>query len=304
MRDLDFTSLRLFVAVCDSGSMSRAAEQSSLVASAVSKRLASLEAQWGAPLLQRKRHGVVPTEAGQILLQHARSMLLSAQRIERDMGGHAAGIRGRVNVLATASALAEFLADDIAAFLQVPEYRHIRVDLEERFSSAVVQGVREGEGDLGVLWDHTDTGPLAWAPYREDHLCVAVPRGHPLARRRALRFADTLAYEMVTLPVHAAMTVLLLQQAQALGQVLQQRVIVTNLDSKLRVVRAGLGIAILPREIVQQMGAGQLVAVPLEEPWAARRFVLCHRTPEPDSPSARLLLQYLSRRSAAPRPAS
>ena len=82
MRDLDLTSLRLFVTVCDTGNMSRAAEKANMVASAVSKRLAQLEATVGASLLTRRKHGVVPTAAGETLLEHARSMLLSASRIE------------------------------------------------------------------------------------------------------------------------------------------------------------------------------------------------------------------------------
>ena len=61
MRDLDLTSLRLFVTVCDTGNMSRAAEKANMVASAVSKRLAQLEATVGASLLTRRKHGVVPT---------------------------------------------------------------------------------------------------------------------------------------------------------------------------------------------------------------------------------------------------
>ena len=85
MRDLDLTTLRLFVTVCETGNMRRAADEASMVASAVSKRLAQLEDTVGAQLLLRKRHGVAPTPAGETLLQHARSMLMSARLIERDM---------------------------------------------------------------------------------------------------------------------------------------------------------------------------------------------------------------------------
>ncbi|HSV45572.1 MAG TPA: LysR family transcriptional regulator, partial [Ramlibacter sp.] len=113
MRDLDLTTLRLFVTVCETGNIARAGERANLVGSAISKRLALLEEQLQTPLLLRKRHGVVPTEAGQTLLEHARSMLDSAARIEADMHGYAAGARGQVRVLASVSALMESLADDV-----------------------------------------------------------------------------------------------------------------------------------------------------------------------------------------------
>ena len=97
MRDLDLTTLRLFAAVCDARSIARAAEQAHIVGSAVSKRLAQLEDTVGTPLLVRRRRGVEPTPAGQSLLEHARAMLDSADRIAREMGDYALGVRGHVS---------------------------------------------------------------------------------------------------------------------------------------------------------------------------------------------------------------
>ena len=90
--DLDLTTLRLFVTVCETRNMARAAERVHMVGSAISKRLAQLEETVGTPLLQRRRHGVEPTPAGQTLLEHARDMLAGACRIERDMSAYAAGV--------------------------------------------------------------------------------------------------------------------------------------------------------------------------------------------------------------------
>ena len=135
MRDLDLTSLRLFVAVCETRNIARAAEQQAIVGSAISKRLAALEDTVGTPLLVRRRHGVAPTPAGETLLEHARALLARAAQIERDMAGYAAGVRGHVRVLATQSAIAESLADDVAAFLKAPGHQHIRIDMEEAVST-------------------------------------------------------------------------------------------------------------------------------------------------------------------------
>ena len=295
MRDLDLTSLRLFVTVCDTGNMSRAAEKANMVASAVSKRLAQLEATVGASLLTRRKHGVVPTPAGETLLEHARSMLLSASRIERDMASHAAGIQGRVNVLATASVMAESLTDEIAEFLKKPEHQNIQIDLEERISPEVVRGIREGVASIGICWDAAETGLLHTRTYRHDHLCVAVPRGHPLCELPAVRFADTLAFEHVIMPVNSAVEVMLQREASLLGQRLQHRVIVTNFEAALRVVRAGLGIALVPREVTTLYAqAYGLAVLPLQENWSRRRFILCHRGEDQLSPAAQLLLNNLS----------
>ena len=295
MRDLDLTSLRLFVTVCDTGNMSRAAEKAHMVASAVSKRLAQLESQVGATLLTRRKHGVAPTAAGETLLEHARSMLLSATRIERDMASHAAGIQGRVNVLATASVMAESLADEIADFLKSPAHQNIQIDLEERISPDVTRGIREGVASIGICWDAADMGWLQTCTYGHDHLCVAVPRGHALSARQRLRYLDTLDFEHVVMPINSAVEVMLQREASLLGKRLMHRVIVTNFEAALRVVRAGLAIALVPREVTTLYAeAYGLDIVALDEPWARRRFVLCHRGEDTLTPAARLLLQHLA----------
>ncbi len=295
MRDLDLTTLRLFVSVCDTGNMRRAGEEASMVASAVSKRLAQLEDAVGAQLLLRKRHGVAPTPAGETLLQHARSMLMSARLIERDMAGHAAGLQGRVNVLATASVMAESLADHIARFLKEPAHRNIQIDLEERISPEVVRGIREGVAALGICWDAAETGLLHTRTYTHDHLCVAVRNDHPLAARQRLKLADTLDHEHVIMPIHSAVEVMLQREAGRLGKRLQHRVIVTNFEAAMRVVRADLAIAVVPREVTPlHAQAWGLKILPLSEPWARRRFVLCHRGEDTLTPAAQLLLESLS----------
>ena len=90
-RSLDPFSLRLFVAVCDAGSIARAAAKEAIVASAVSKRLAALEHAAGTALLTRARRGVTPTAAGQVMLREARQLLQSLGRLQSELGAFAGG---------------------------------------------------------------------------------------------------------------------------------------------------------------------------------------------------------------------
>lgn len=295
MRDLDLTTLRLYVSVCETGNIARAGDKANIVGSAISKRLAQLEDTLGTRLLVRKRHGVAPTAAGQALLEHARTMLDSAARIEHDMQGFVAGVRGQVRILASVSALAESLADDVASFLQLPEHASIQVDLEERVSPEIVRGVRDGTASLGVCWNAADLDTLRWQPYRSDHLCIVVPRGHPLARRHRLRFEETLEFEHVSLPVNSAVQVMLRRVAAELGRPLRHRVVVTNFEAALRVVRAGLAISLVPREVATGFaGLPQLRIIELQDAWAERRFIVCFRDAATLPPAARLLLDHLT----------
>lgn len=302
MRDLDLTTLRLFVAVCETRSIARAGEQAHIVGSAISKRLAQLESTVGVPLLVRRRRGVELTPAGETLLEHARGMLAGAERIDRDMAAFASGVRGKVRLLVTASVMAESLADDVAAFLQVPAHRDIQVDLEERISAEVVRGVAQGSASLGICWDSphgTNVGALQSRPYRSDHLALVVHASHPLAGAASVRLEDTLAYDHVSLPVSSAVQVMLHRAAADLGKALVHRVIVSSFDAALRVVNANLAVSIMPREVAAPFAASQgLRLIALNEPWTERRFALCFRSEASLAAPARLLLDHLQKQAS------
>jgi len=295
MRDLDLTSLRYFIAVCEGGNITRAAEQEHLVPSAISKRLAQLEADLGVPLLQRQRRGVAPTPAGELLLDQGRSLLAAAQRTAQDVAGFGSGVRGRVRLLATVSSISEQLPDDIATFLQMPEHRQIQVDIDESLSRDIVRRVREGSAALGILWDASDFDGLQSSSYRSDHLSVVVPPEHPLARRKRCSFADTLDYDHVGLQSSTAVNMTLARAAALAGRTLNFRTHVSNFEATLRVVKARLGISIIPREIAAPYSSLlDLRVVPLSDAWAKRRFAICYRDRTAMSKPAAMLLDHLA----------
>jgi DNA-binding transcriptional LysR family regulator len=299
MRKHDLTSLQLFVLVCDTRNIARAAEQAHMVSSAISKRLVQLEEAFGTQLLVRQRYGVMPTAAGETLLEHARAVLDALRRIDRDMGAHASGIRGHVRVFASASVMAENLAEDVSAFLQDPAHRGIQLDVEERTSPEVVRGVREGNAALGLCWEATDMQGLSYQHYRTDHLAIVVPRGHPLANRGKVAFEDTLDYEHVGMPPPNAVKGFMLRAAAIAGKSLNYRVVVGSFEALLKVVNAGLAIGVLPSEFALPATKDAAVAVvELTNPWATRRFVVCHRDRDSLAPAASLLAEFLSRREA------
>jgi len=293
----DPVTLRLFVAVCEEGNIARAAEREAIVASAVSKRIAAVEAEIGAPLLVRGRRGIEPTAAGQALLRQARDVLGAMARMHAELSEFASGVQGSVRVLASPSVLAEALPDDIGSFLE--RFPDVRVSLDESVSPDIVRRVREGSADLGVLWGLADLDGLQQRAYRSDHLCVALPRGHALARRKRMRFEETLGQVSVGVAPGGMMDVLLRRKAALLGKTQAHRIQVSSLDAACRIVAAGLGIAILPREAAQPHAPSGLTLVPLAEDWAQRRFVVISRADAALSASTRRLAEHLVAVAAA-----
>lgn len=295
--DYDLTSLRLFIAVCDHGNIARVAEQEHMVNSAVSKRMAQLEQQAGSALLERRRYGVRPTPAGETVLAYAQEMLSIARRLDDAMHGYSSGVRGQVRVLANASVMAEALADDVVAFMQMPQYANIRIDIEERLSPAVITGVREGSASVGIVWNRVDLHELQSRPYRCDHLGVVVHREHPLAqaKTKTVAFADTLEWEHVGLPGTSSIQRLFEQTALAHGKRLRGKVMVSSYESAMRVVSAQLAICVVPIELFGEAAAyKKLVHIPLTDDWAVRQFVLCYRDEAALSPSALAFVRHLA----------
>ncbi|SAK83124.1 LysR family transcriptional regulator [Caballeronia hypogeia] len=298
MRDIDLKTLRLFVTVCEHQNIARAAQESHIEPSAISKRIAQLETSLGVPLLSRSRRGVEPTPAGIALLEHARSVLFTMERIANDVAAFGGGLQGRVSICASASAIAEALLDDIASFMRESANQNIKVDVEERLSHDLVRQLREGVASVGVCWDSVDLRGLQHRPYRRDRLALAVPADHPFARLSAVSFEESLEFEHVGLPPATAVHTMLQRAAAQAGKTMSYRVIVSSFDAAFRVVAAGLGVSVVPMEVAgayrQALG---VEAIPLSDAFAERRFVVCFRDFDALQPAAQRLVEHLETRA-------
>jgi DNA-binding transcriptional LysR family regulator len=294
-RRIDLTSLQLFVAVCERGSIGKAAEQEFMATSAVSKRLSDLESTVGSSLLYRSARGATPTPAGQSLLHHARSVLFSLDKMQGELSEYADGVRGHVRVHANISAIVQFLPEDLGTFIRAHE--QIKIDLEEHLSTEVVRAVHEGAADLGICHTGTSgqTNDLQTLPYRQDQLALVVPNQHPLANCKTLAFADSLEWDHVGLHANSSIYLAMHAAAAQAGRGIRLRIRVTGLDAMCRMIHNGLGVGLMPRRAFDLMhGVGDLTCVPLSDAWAHRQIDLIARDFSSLPVTARLLVAHLS----------
>ncbi|GAB3628997.1 LysR family transcriptional regulator [Pandoraea terrae] len=297
MWQIDQVTLRVFIAVCEEGTIGRAAEREFIAPSAASKRLADLEALVGAALLLRSQRGVRATAAGTALLRHARQVLRAYERLQAELSEYAGGARGHVRVLANVSSMVEFLPEALSDFLK--SHPQIRVDVEERVSVEIVRGIEEGVADVGICRDFVPLGDLQSLPYRADHLALVAPKSHPLAGHDAVDFVQTLAFDHIGLASNASVNALMQRIAMADGRELTYRTYVSTIDAAYRFIQAGLAISILPHEAVpgHVLQAYGLAVVPLRDAWAERHFVICMRDREAlTAPASRLVDHLLAHR--------
>ena len=176
----DLADLSLFRHVADAGSITRGAERAHLALAAASTRIRRMEDALGVTLLTRGRQGVVPTQAGRTLLQHARGILRQAERLHEDLSAYGGGLAGQIRVLSNTNALTEFLPEALSSFLAA--HPNVSVDLEERLSDEIVGLLAEDVADLGIVAGTVDTGTLETYPFRRDRFVLAVAKSDPLAR--------------------------------------------------------------------------------------------------------------------------
>lgn len=295
-RHLSLTTLELFVAVCETGSIAQAAEREFIAPSAVSKRLSDLESEVGIVLLERHSRGVKPTPAGESFLQHARSILHDITRMHTDLQEYAEGVRGHVRLHASLSTIVQFLPEDLGLFAQ--RQPAIKIDLQEHISNDTQQAVQEGAVELGICYTPgTKPTALQSRPYHRDRLVAVMPSHHPLAVALGARhdsssasarasslnhngseddysvsFAELLDCDFVGLHSHSSIGLLMRQAAASVGKHLRQRIQVSGLDTMCRMIDNGFGIGVMPdRAFALLQPLGHLMCVPLSDAWAWRQ---------------------------------
>jgi DNA-binding transcriptional LysR family regulator len=189
---LDVRRMRVLREVASRGSFSAAAEALAYTQSAVSQQIAALEREAGTKLVERNARGVRLTDAGRALVEHADAILARLADAEAELEA-IAGLRGgRLRLASFPSAGATVMPEAIARF----RARHPAVELTLEPAEPEPSIVRLRSGEVDLVLDITP----GFRPPRDDgierlHLLddpmyVALPQGHPLARKRNLTLEE------------------------------------------------------------------------------------------------------------------
>jgi len=288
----DLFSLALFVRIAETRSITKAAEASHIALAAASRRMSLLEHQYGVKLLERTARGAELTPAGRALLHRARQILSQTEQLRAELAEYSSGGKGHVRVQASASAISQYLPADLASFSDVVP--HAVIALEERFSGEIVQALREGTTDVGVIMEGMPLDGLEAFEYRTDQLVAVVPKGHAL-RGRNVTFSSLLDYDFVGLEDATALTRLLIDQAAVVRKPLRARIQVHSFAALCKIIESGLGIGVLPEKAARPFAAAmRLRIIRLGDAWATRRMYVCYREYDALPAIARRLVDHLN----------
>ena len=273
----DLVTLNLVLAVAECKSITAGALREHLALAAASRRLSDIETRLGVKLFERRARGVELTDAGHALVRHVRSLHAALHALESEVVEFSRGIKGHLRVAANASAIAECLPADLAAFSVANP--GIRISLEDLSSAEVQAAVAEGRADVGVFVPPLRDDRLTTYPYRDAALRAIVPAKHLLASQSEVDFDALLDHDIVGLPIGTSVHQLMLEHAQKRNRVLQARWQVRGFDAIAQLVEAGLGVALLPAAVAERLTRSFNVNVlRLNEPWALRQYLVAVRT--------------------------
>ncbi|MDR5874525.1 LysR family transcriptional regulator [Vreelandella gomseomensis] len=249
---MDTQSLQAFLAVADTQSFSRAAEQLHLTQPAVSKRIATLEFQVGRPLFDRIGRRIALTEAGSVLLPQARQILFAVEDSRRALANLSGHVGGRLT-LATSHHIG---LHRLPPILKDYTQRHPEVELDLHFldSELAYQGVRDGSLEMAVVTlaphpiEHLHVVEL-WC----DRLCFVCSTDHPLVnadQQESLSLATLCDYSCVMPGAKTFTGTLIAQRFEEAGLKLPISMATNYLETLKMMCSVGLGWSLLPEKML------------------------------------------------------
>jgi DNA-binding transcriptional LysR family regulator len=188
MTQIDNTALRYFLEVARSGSLSKASGNLYVAVSALSRQIAKLEEELGAALFERRPRGMVLSDAGRLLADHARRSLLDAERVTEEIRGLSNGGRATIRIASSEGVVPHFLPQVFAHFLRTHPATHFQLDVSA--PSVATQRVRDGTADIAVCFSMAPEQDINVVHAQRAPIFALVRRDHPLGTRESVALAD------------------------------------------------------------------------------------------------------------------
>ena len=294
--DFSFRELEIFCRVVESESFSRAAEAVFLVQASVSERIASLEKKVGTRLLDRLGRKVIPTAAGELLYKHAVLLLQMKETAQQEMEKFLGLEQGEISMGGSTIPGEYILPDLIGRFNK--RYPHLSVKLIIADSSEIERRVLEGEIEIGVIGSKSLHANLLCQKLWQDELVLAVPAGHPWARRKTVSLPELREAPFILREEGSGTLKILETYLRDCGEngtnAFQVSARFGSSTAVKEGIKSGLGLSILSaRAIETEVKAGLLNALKVKGLSMSRNFFLIRNKLRIASPSCQAMHDFL-----------
>ena len=235
--------LKYLVALADHGHFGRAAEACFITQSTLSTQIKKLEDFLGVTLFDRSLKRVTPTPIGQEILQAARSIVEESERI-RELAKHAQDPMARTIHLGVIPTLGPYYLPH-ALTLVHKKHPDLRLLLREEMTPRILEHLANGKLDAGLLALPVNDDSLRVEPLFYEPFLAALPAGHPLTKRDALKVSDIINEKLLLLDEGHCLRDQALDVCGS-GSRGREEVRATSLETLRQMVAMGLGLTLLP----------------------------------------------------------
>lgn len=278
---MTLTELKYIVAVAREKHFGRAAEACFVSQPTLSVAIKKLEEELDVKLFERGASEVSVTPLGEEIVRQAQQVIEQAQAIREIAKRGKDPVSGplRLGVIYT---IGPYLLPDLVrqAIERVPQ---MPLMLQENFTAKLLESLRTGELDCAIMAEpFPDTG-LAVAPLYDEPFLAAVPKTHPLARRKSISAEELKAETMLLLgtghcfrdhvlevcPEYARFS----SDAEGIRKSFEG----SSLETIKYMVASGMGVTVVPQLSVPAEGSPHVKYIPFTAPVPTRRVVLAWR---------------------------
>jgi DNA-binding transcriptional LysR family regulator len=290
---INLDQLRIFQAVAQSRSFTRAAALVHLTQPGISKHIKQMEAYFGDRLFDRSGKKVALTESGEVLFEATQEVMAIIDAAERRIDD-LKGLRGGRLRLGSSFPVGVYLLPKVLAEFR-RRYPAVEVTLDISLSERIEAKLLANELDLGLMsYDARDPRLLTRA-FMTDELIAIVPPDHPWATRRRIKPQDLVGETFIVAAQGAGTRTVIEERLKAQEIVLTNVLDFGNLEGVKHAVEAGLGVSIQARSVVQQeLAAGSLRGIQLAGMDASIQFFYACRKNAHLSNAAKALLALLT----------
>ncbi len=271
---MDIRALRYFVEVVQLNGFSRAADALFITQPAISRSIKKLEDELGVILLMRDVDGVRLTDDGAILFEHAKQILVQFNNMNKALRDKSGPLTGTLNVGLPPVIASTYFADVIMAFCS----RHPQVELKifELGTKQMVDAMKEGLVETAAVVLPFNEDIFELTPFSEDHLMLLTSPSHSLALKKEVSFKELINEPFIFFSEDFRINDLVYS---ACGIYNTEPIIAgrsNHLDLIIAMVKAGVGITLLPNSMCNKNPIDELVVLPVVDPILSYQIALAN----------------------------
>lgn len=274
---MDLSQLKTLIQVAQLGSLAKAADRLRIAQPALSRQIRLLEEELKTQLFTRHGRGMLLTNVGRTVLEHANAIIREVEMLRSDVDTDRSQLEGNV-VLGMPPTVGEIVTVPLTQMLQ-KEYPRVRLRYTAGFGGHLLEWLQRGDVDLAVLYDPKPLKSVRIRPLLNEALYVVGSRDKNFAMNRPVNFAELAKQPFILPSLRHSLRVLVENAAHEVHVPLDVRFEVEALVTIKDLVLSGAGISFLPLSSIHgDISSGRMSAAPVVNPDLCRNLIVACST--------------------------